>query len=196
MFSVKNLNQINYQDALQKMQSFTTHRTPDTPDEIWLCEHPPVFTLGRHADPSHILNAHNIPIIKTDRGGQVTYHGPGQLMVYCLLDLKRKNLGVKDLVCYLETAVIATLKELGIPATRRKNMPGVYVHDAKICAIGLRVTHGYTYHGLALNINMDLTPFYDINPCGYEALTVTQIAEFLPEITPAKVSEVLLKHLL
>jgi lipoyl(octanoyl) transferase len=195
MLSIIDLGLITYQDAVTRMQAFTQGRSPTTPDEIWLCEHLPVFTLGRHADPSHILDAHNLPVIHTDRGGQVTYHGPGQLMVYCLFDLKRKKLGIKEFVCRLESAVIETLKDLSINATRRKNMPGVYVNDAKICAIGLRVKNGCTYHGLALNVNMDLSPFADINPCGYEKLTVTQIAHFLPEITLEQVSSRLIKRL-
>ncbi len=180
---IKDLHLIQYGEALAQMQAFTENRNADTPDELWLCEHPPVFTLGRHADAKHILNAYDIPIEHTDRGGQVTYHGPGQLMVYCLFDLRRKKKGIAEFVCDLEAKIINVLKEFGINATCEKGRPGVYVDHAKICSIGLRVKHGFTYHGLALNINMDLKPFSDINPCGYENLAVTQMADFVADVT-------------
>jgi lipoyl(octanoyl) transferase len=189
---VKDLGLIKYGEALAQMQAFSDTRTADTPDELWLCEHPPVFTLGRHADAKHILNAHNIPIAHTDRGGQVTYHGPGQLMVYCLFDLKRKKKGIAEFVCELEAGIIRVLKDFGINAACEKGRPGVYVDHAKICSIGLRVKHGCTYHGLALNINMDLKPFGDINPCGYENLAVTQIANFAPDVTIQQVRAAIL----
>ena len=179
---VRDLACVDYLKTLANMQAFTTARSATTPDEIWLCEHFSVFTLGRHADPSHILNAHAIPIVQTDRGGQVTYHGPGQLMVYLLLDLKRRKLGVAALVQQIENIVIQTLAAFNIPAITHTHMPGVYVSKnssvAKICSLGLRVKQGYTYHGLALNIAMDLHPFSYINPCGYQDLAMSQMQDF------------------
>lgn len=184
---VKDLGLIHYGEALAQMQAFSDTRTADTPDELWLCEHPPVFTLGRHADAKHILNAKNIPIEHTDRGGQVTYHGPGQLMVYCLFDLRRQKKGIAEFVCELEASIIKVLKEFGINGACEAGRPGVYVDHAKICSIGLRVKHGCTYHGLALNINMDLQPFSNINPCGYENLAVTHMAQISPDVTVQQV---------
>ncbi len=189
---MRTLHLLNYQTALSKMQQFTQQRTQETPDEIWFCEHPPVFTLGRHAEQKHILDAHGIPIVSTDRGGQVTYHGPGQLMIYTLLDLRRKNWGVAKLVCQLENIIIDMLTSLNIKAERRKNMPGVYVNAAKIASIGLRIKAGCAYHGMAVNVNMDLTPFTYINPCGYEQLPVTQISAFVPEIQMSAVVNALM----
>lgn len=187
------IQSVSYEDALKAMQDFTAKRAANTQDEIWFCEHPPVFTLGRHADPSHILNPHNIPVIKSDRGGQVTYHGPGQLLVYFLLDLKRKKMGVAELVCRIEKTVIQVLQEFGIKAQCDQGRPGVYVLKDnklnKICSLGLRVKNGYTYHGLALNINMDLKPFSYINPCGYKDLAMTQISEFIPGTTVEQVKQ-------
>lgn len=191
---IKDLGQLSYQDVLVKMQHFTQERLATTPDEIWLCEHPPVFTLGRHGDPSHIFDTHEIPVVLTDRGGQVTYHGPGQLLIYCLFDLKRGKLGVAQFVCKLEGIIIKVLEEFGLHAMRRKGMPGVYVDSAKICSIGLRVQHGCAYHGLALNIDMDLTPFSYINPCGYQNLAVTQVAALVPGVTFLQVKHNVLDH--
>lgn len=195
MIVIKDLSTMDYATVLNSMQEFTAKRTEATPDEIWFCEHPAVFTLGRHADPNHILNAHDIPVIHTDRGGQVTFHGPGQLMVYCLFDLKRRKIGVAQLVCQLERLIIKTLQDFKIKAECHKGMPGVYVNGAKICSIGLRVQHGRTYHGLALNVNMDLTPFSFINPCGYKALAMTQIADFVPGVSLTEAKEKLSQHL-
>lgn len=179
---IRHLGCVDYPNILAAMQAFTEARSPSSLDEIWLCEHFPVFTLGRHADPAHILNAHTIPIVQTDRGGQVTYHGPGQLMVYVLIDLRRRNLGVAALVKRLEDTVIQTLATFNIPALTRAHMPGVYVAKnnnlAKICSVGLRVKRGYVYHGLSLNIAMDLQPFTYINPCGYQNLTMIQMRDF------------------
>jgi len=157
------------------MQDFTAQRGPDTPDEIWLLQHPPVFTLGLAGKREHILQITDIPIIPIDRGGQVTYHGPGQVVAYVLLDLKRRGYGVRELVQRLEQAVIDLLAGYGIQAARRAQAPGVYVAEQKIAALGLRIKHGMSYHGLALNVDMDLAPFNFINPCGYQGLEVTQL---------------------
>ena len=158
----------------QAMQSFTQERKPDTPDEIWLLQHPPVFTLGLAGKMEHILNASDIPIVKLDRGGQVTYHGPGQLIVYLMLDLRKRQYGVKELVYRLEESVISLLKQYAVIANRKPDAPGVYVDGEKIASLGLRVKHGCCYHGIALNVAMDLVPFSWINPCGYPGLAVTQ----------------------
>lgn len=156
------------------MQDFTQSRTASCDDEIWVVEHPPVFTLGRNGKESHILHDTNIPIIKVDRGGQVTYHGPGQLVVYLLLDLRRRGLGVRQLVTLIENCLIKLLAEYHIDANSDKHAPGVYVNKKKIAALGLRVSKGCTTHGLSLNVDMDLSPFNSINPCGYEGLEITQ----------------------
>ncbi len=161
------------------MLAFTEARTPETPDEIWLCQHEPVFTLGRNGDPSMLLHQGAIPLIKTDRGGQITYHGPGQLMVYYLIDLKRQKLAAAAFVSQIEAQTIRLLKAWNIPAHLREGMPGVYVNQAKIASLGLRIRNGYAYHGLALNVDMDLTPFQHIHPCGYPNLKMTQMREFV-----------------
>ncbi len=160
----------------REMQQFTDARDSATADEIWIVQHPPVFTLGQRGDPQDVLDAGDIPVIAIDRGGQVTYHGPGQLVVYPLLDLKRLRLGVRDLVTRLENAVIVTLSGYGIQAEARRDAPGVYVDGRKVAALGLRVRRYCSYHGLAVNVNMDLSPFSRINPCGFQGLEVTQIA--------------------
>ncbi|HJP03461.1 MAG: octanoyltransferase [Chromatiales bacterium] len=167
----------DYAATLADMQKFSQERTPETRDEIWMLEHPPVFTLGMNADESHIIDAGDIPVVKVDRGGQVTYHGPGQLVVYVLIDLMRARLGIRDLVCRLEQAIIATLAGYGITAEGRENAPGVYVNEAKIASIGLRVRRNCCYHGISVNVNNDLEPFARINPCGYQGLTVTRTAD-------------------
>jgi lipoyl(octanoyl) transferase len=159
------------------MQAFTDARGPDTPDELWLVEHEPVFTLGQAGRPEHVLAAGSIPVVHVDRGGQVTYHGPGQIVAYPLLDLRRLHLGVRELVRRIEQAIIDTLGEWNIQAGRRDGAPGVYVAEAKIAALGLRVRRGCTFHGLAFNIAMDLEPFRRINPCGYAGLQVTQMLD-------------------
>jgi len=173
---VKYLGRVDYEPTWREMQRITDTRDANTPDEIWLLEHPPVFTLGLNADPSHVLAAGDIPVVKIDRGGQVTYHGPGQLVVYPLIDIRRAGLGVRDLVTALERAVIAYCSSLGIEAECRKNAPGVYVSGQKIASVGLRIRRGASYHGLAFNVNMDLEPFQRINPCGYAGLQMTQLA--------------------
>lgn len=174
---VRQLGLQAYEPIWKKMQAFTENRQPDTADEVWLLQHPPVFTQGLNGKPEHILNKGNIPVVEIDRGGQVTYHGPGQLVVYCLLDLKRSKLGVRQVVTALENTVIEYLAAHGIKARARKDAPGVYVDDAKISALGLRVRRGCCYHGLSLNVDMDLSPFKQINPCGYQDMPVTQLKD-------------------
>ncbi len=173
---VRWLGKVEYEPTWREMQRITDTRDVNTPDEIWLLEHPPVFTLGLNADPGHVLAAGDIPVIKIDRGGQVTYHGPGQLVVYPLIDIRRAGLGVRDLVTALERAVIDYCASLGITAECRKNAHGVYVAGQKIASVGLRIRRGASYHGLAFNVNMDLEPFQRINPCGYTGLQMTQLA--------------------
>jgi len=175
--AVKFLGRVDYEPTWREMQRITDTRDANTPDEIWLLEHPPVFTLGLNADAGHVLAAGDIPVVKIDRGGQVTYHGPGQLVVYPLIDIRRAGLGVRDLVTALERAVIDYCASLGISAECRKNAPGVYVSNKKIASVGLRIRRGASYHGLAFNVNMDLEPFQRINPCGYAGLQMTQLAE-------------------
>ena len=159
------------------MQAFTDTREADTPDELWLVEHDPVFTLGQAGKPEHVLMPGDIPVIHVDRGGQVTYHGPGQIVVYPLLDLKRLKVGVKEYVCRIEQALIDTLGDWNIGAERLPGAPGVYVAGAKVAALGIRVRRGCTFHGLSFNIAMDLSPFQRINPCGYEGLQVTSMVD-------------------
>ena len=168
---------IDYEATWGEMRAFTDGRTSATPDELWLQQHPPVFTLGQAGRREHLLDPMEIPVVQTDRGGQVTYHGPGQLIAYLLLDLRRAGLGVKGLVNLLEECVIVLLWSYGIAANARPGAPGVYVGGAKIASLGLRVRHGCSYHGLSLNVDMDLTPFGRINPCGYPGLAVTQVVD-------------------
>lgn len=175
--TLKHLGQVAYMPTWQAMQDFTAARTATTADEIWVLEHPPVYTLGRNADPNHILNAHDIPLIQIDRGGQVTYHGPGQIVVYPLLNIERRGMHVRNLVSWLENAVIATLQDYAITAAADPAAPGVYVDGAKIAAVGLRVSKNACYHGLSFNLNMDLSPFSNINPCGFAGLRVTQLVD-------------------
>lgn len=166
-----------YTPVWHAMQRFTAERTATSPDEIWLVQHPAVFTLGQAGRRDHILDAGGIPVVQTDRGGQVTYHGPGQAVLYLLLDLSRAGLGIRRLVTELEAAIIYLLQRRGIEGERRDGAPGVYVDGRKVAALGLRVRHGCTYHGLSLNVSMDLEPFRRINPCGYAGLEVTQMAD-------------------
>ena len=174
---VRELGRVDYATSLAEMQAFTDRRNADTADEVWLLEHDPVFTLGLNADASHILNAGDIPVVNVDRGGQVTYHGPGQLVAYVLMDMRRSQLGVRELVMRLETAVIDTLAGYSIAASARRDAPGVYVDGAKIASLGLRIRKGSSYHGLAVNVAMQLEPFSRINPCGFAGLPVTQVSE-------------------
>jgi len=205
---VKSLGKVDYLNTYQAMQDFTAQRVADTQDELWLCEHPPVFTQGLAGLSGHVLSAGDIPVIATNRGGQVTYHGPGQLVVYLLLNMHsqriaalggKRTYGVKSLVNRIEQSVIDLLAEYGIAAERQSGMPGVYVKTAvgiaKFAAIGLRVANHATYHGLSLNIDMDLGPFSRINPCGYEGLATTQMSELGVQDKMDVISEKLLKHL-
>jgi lipoyl(octanoyl) transferase len=181
-FAIRALGRTDYVGCWRAMQSFTDARLGETPDEIWVTEHPPVYTLGLAGRREHLLRDNGIPAIKVDRGGQVTYHGPGQVVAYLLVDLRRARLGVRDMVRAIEAAVVEFLDSQGISAYGRPEAPGVYVRrggvESKIAALGLKVRNGCTYHGLALNVAMDLAPFGDIDPCGYPGLAVTQLADF------------------
>ena len=174
---VRELGRQPYEPVWRAMQRFTDVRDESTTDELWVVEHDPVFTLGQAGKPEHVLAAGDIPVIHVDRGGQVTYHGPGQIVVYPLLDLKRRKVGVREYVHRIEQALIDTLGEWNIQAERRDGAPGVYVADAKVAALGIRVRRGCTFHGLAFNIGMDLEPFHRINPCGYQGLQVTSMGD-------------------
>ncbi|MBN9229295.1 MAG: octanoyltransferase [Legionella sp. 40-6] len=178
----KELGVQDYGNIWQKMKEFTLHRTLLTPDEIWLLEHYPVYTQGQAGKAEHIVQPGSIPVVQSDRGGQVTYHGPGQLVVYFLMDIKRRNLGIKTMVSQLEQVIIALLADYEIKGNIHCGAPGVYVGEQKIASIGLRVKQGCTYHGIALNVNMDLSPFNGINPCGFEKMEMTQMSYFHPDI--------------
>ncbi len=171
---IKQVGMVDYLIAWHAMKSFTNNRTSDTRDEIWIVQHPPVYTLGIAGKPEHLLHQNGIEVIKTDRGGQITYHGPGQLIAYLLLDMRRLKIGVRELVRRMENAVIDLLKDYHIDADGHVDAPGVYVANAKIAALGLKIKRGFCYHGIALNIDMDLAPFSAINPCGYPGLKITQ----------------------
>lgn len=192
---VRHLGLQPYEPVWRSMRQFTDDRDKDTEDEIWLVQHPRIFTLGKAGKQEHLLNTGDIPVVKVDRGGQVTYHAPGQLIAYILLDLNRLNIGVRKLVTQLENAIIETLSEYGIMAESRREAPGVYVAGQKIAALGLRVRRGYCFHGLALNVDMNLEPFARINPCGYEGLEITQISNLVDDIDFNLVSQQLLSHL-
>lgn len=185
---IQYLGEREYEPVLKAMQEFTETRTESTEDELWVVEHPPVFTQGQTGKPEHILQASDIPIVQVDRGGQVTYHGPGQLVIYTLINFKRLQRGVRELVRSIENAIIYTLKEYGIESAGDVSAPGVYTEGKKIAALGLRIRKGAVYHGLSLNVNMDLTPFNYINPCGYAGLEVAQIADYVEE--PPTIREV------
>jgi lipoyl(octanoyl) transferase len=180
MLLLRRLGRRDYEDIWAAMRRFTDGRDAGTADELWLVEHPPVFTLGQAGRPEHLLEPGEIPVIRTDRGGQVTYHGPGQLVAYLLLDLRRAGLGVKRLVNTLEQAVVDLLAGYDIQAAARPDAPGVYVDGAKIASVGLRIRHGCSYHGIALNLDLDLAPFARINPCGHPGLAVTRLADLVP----------------
>lgn len=184
-----------YLAVWQDMQRFTDQRTDTTDDELWLVQHPPVYTLGKNGKAEHILDQGGIPLVKSDRGGQVTYHGPGQLIVYTLLDLTRRHIGIRELVTRIETGVVALLDDYAINAYARKDAPGVYVDGKKIAALGLRVRKGRCFHGVALNVDMDLEPFERINPCGYQSLEVTQLSTLVDGLDFSQVEERLLAHL-
>lgn len=180
---IRDLGVQPYQQTWQAMRDFTQQRQPNTVDELWLLEHNPVFTQGQAGKAEHIINPREIPVVHTDRGGQVTYHGPGQLIAYPLIDLQRQQINIRQLVTNLEKCVIDVLATLSIPAHARCEAPGVYVDQSKICSIGLRVRRGYSYHGIALNVAMDLTPFSYINPCGFQGLKMAQISDYHPAIS-------------
>ncbi len=174
---VRRLGRVGYADAWEAMRRLTDERGPQTTDEVWLLEHPPVFTLGQAGRAEHVLQPGDVPVVRTDRGGQVTYHGPGQLVAYLMVDLARRRLGVRRFVELLEDAVVDTLAGGGVVGGRRPGAPGVYVDGRKVAALGLRVRHGRSYHGLALNVDLDLAPFSRIDPCGYPGLAVTSLRE-------------------
>lgn len=178
---LRELGLVDYAPTLRAMQDFTDTRTPDTPDELWLLQHPRVFTQGQAGKAEHVLAPGDIPVIQVDRGGQVTYHGPGQCVLYLLVDIRRHKLGVRDLVDLIEHSIVQLLSEYDIEAAARPAAPGVYVAGEKIASLGLRVRRGCSYHGLSLNVDMDLEPFQRINPCGYEGLQVTSMASLLPD---------------
>jgi lipoyl(octanoyl) transferase len=180
---IRQLGRADYNETCLEMQTYTAERTESTPDQIWCVEHPPVFTQGRHGKPEHIINPHNVPVVQTDRGGQVTYHGPGQAVIYFLIDLSRQKTGIKDLVCQIEKSVIKLMQSYDLKAHLIENAPGVYIDNKKIASLGLRVKHGKTYHGLSINVDMDLTPFSYINPCGYQGLQMCQLSDFVEGIT-------------
>ena len=178
------------------MQRFTDERNAATADEIWFLEHPPVFTLGMNASPAHVLAPGDIPVVQIDRGGQVTYHGPGQLVVYPLVDLRRARLGVRDIVTALEKSVIQMAGEFGITAEARREAPGIYVSGQKLGSVGIRIRRHSSYHGLAVNVNLDLEPFQRINPCGYQGLEMTQLAQLGGPGTVEQAADALEPHLL
>ena len=193
---VRHLGLQPYEPVSQAMHDFTDSRDDNTPDEIWLVEHLPVFTQGQAGKAEHVLVPGDIPVIQSDRGGQVTYHGPGQQVMYVLLNLKRRKLGVRELVTLLEQTVVDTLAEYGINAHPRADAPGVYVGEMKICSLGLRIRKGCSFHGLALNINMDLSPFLRINPCGYAGMEMTQMHQWVENVTPDIIRPTLVSNLL
>lgn len=193
---LKYLGNVPYESTWRAMQQFTDVRDETAPDEIWFLEHPPVFTLGLNGKPEHVLAAGEIPVVQIDRGGQVTYHGPGQLVVYPLIDLRRHRLGVRDLVMALENAVINTAATWGIVAAAKREAPGVYVDGRKLASVGLRIRRGCSYHGLAFNVSMDLQPFQRINPCGYEGLQVVDLKTLGTTQTVASVAKLMAPQLL
>jgi len=193
---IRHLGLQPYAPVSEAMHTFTDNRDATTPDEVWLVEHEPVFTQGQAGKAEHLLMPGDIPVIQSDRGGQVTYHGPGQQVMYVLLDLKRRKLGVRELVTVLEQTVVNTLAELGIDAHPRADAPGVYVGEKKICSLGLRIRKGCSFHGLALNIAMDLAPFRRINPCGYAGMEMAQVSEWIDTATTASLAPRLIANLL
>lgn len=191
---VRQLGLQPYPLVSEAMHTFTNRRDDDSADEVWLVEHPPVFTQGQAGKAEHVLMPGDIPVIQSDRGGQVTYHGPGQQVMYVLLDIKRNKMGVRQLVTALEETVVQTLAHFDVAAHARPDAPGVYVGEQKICSLGLRIRKGCSFHGLALNIAMDLAPFLRINPCGYAGMQMTQLSVLRPGVTVADVQPVLLRR--
>ena len=192
---VRRPGRVPYEPTWRAMQDFTAQRDAATPDELWLVEHPPVYTLGQAGKAEHLLHVTDIPLVKIDRGGQITYHGPGQVVAYLLLDLHRRHLKVREMVNLLEQALIDCIADYGLDARRKDGAPGVYIDDAKVAALGLRVKNGCSYHGLSLNVDMDLTPFTWINPCGYSGLQTIQLKDFGVTEGPDEVATRLLGHL-
>ncbi|QMT60415.1 MULTISPECIES: lipoyl(octanoyl) transferase LipB [unclassified Legionella] len=186
----------NYNDVWLRMKEFTQNRDIHTQDELWLLEHSPVYTQGQAGKPEHILNPASIPVVQSDRGGQVTYHGPGQLVAYVLMDINRKNLGIRSLVSQLEQILISVLAQYQIEGSIHCGAPGVYVNEKKIASIGLRVKNGRTYHGIALNVDMDLKPFSGINPCGFAKMEMTQISQFVPTVQIDEVNQHFVQYFL
>ncbi|MEH6575890.1 MAG: lipoyl(octanoyl) transferase LipB [Amphritea sp.] len=196
---IRDLGQQPYAPTLQAMQDFTASRDADTVDEIWVLEHEPVFTQGQAGKSEHVLGAGEIPVVQVDRGGQVTYHGPGQVVVYLLLNLRRKKFGVRELVARMEQSIVELLEQYDVAAYAKPDAPGVYVADAKIASLGLRVRRGCSFHGLAFNLDMDLEPFNRINPCGYAGMAVTRLTQLADKVDPdaarAALTEILVKRL-
>lgn len=192
---VRRPGRVPYEPTWRAMQDFTAQRDAATPDELWLVEHPPVYTLGQAGKAEHLLHVTDIPLVKIDRGGQITYHGPGQVVGYLLLDLHRRGLKVREMVNLIEQALIDCIADYGLDARRKDGAPGVYIDDAKVAALGLRVKNGCSYHGLSLNVDMDLTPFTWINPCGYSGLQTIQLKDFGVTEGPEDVATRLLGHL-
>jgi lipoyl(octanoyl) transferase len=186
---IKDLGLVDYKATCDAMRAFTAQRDQYTQDELWLVEHSPVFTQGLNGKDEHVLDSRGIPVIRTDRGGQVTYHGPGQLIAYTLFDLKRLNIGVREMVSRMETSVISMLDDMGIKANARADAPGVYVEQRKIAALGLKVKQGSCYHGLSINISMDLTPFNFINPCGYKGMEVVDLKSLGYDMTTSQAKQ-------
>jgi len=201
--TVRTLGRVDYVPTWQAMIDFTAARDAHTADELWICEHPPVYTLGQAGKPEHLLADNGIPLVKIDRGGQITYHGPGQVVIYLLLDLNRHGLKVRELVSRMEQAIIDLLAQHGAASMRLDGAPGVYVqhggsasYPAKIAALGLRIRRGCSYHGLSLNVDMELGPFSAINPCGYAGMPVTQTRDLGITLTPTRAAEALTQHLI
>lgn len=192
---IRQLNRQPYTTVFDAMKSFTDNRDDNTEDELWFVEHDPVFTQGQAGKAEHILATGDIPVVQADRGGQVTYHGPGQQVVYFLLDIKRRKLGVRALVSHIENGIVATLAETGIEAYPRADAPGVYVADKKVASLGLRIRKGRSFHGLALNVNMDLSPFLRINPCGYAGMEMTQTSDLGGATSLEEIQPKLVEHL-
>ena len=192
---IRQLNRQPYSTVFDAMKSFTDNRDDNTEDELWFVEHDPVFTQGQAGKAEHILATGDIPVVQADRGGQVTYHGPGQQVVYFLLDIKRRKLGVRALVSHIENGIVATLAETGIEAYPRADAPGVYVADKKVASLGLRIRKGRSFHGLALNVNMDLSPFLRINPCGYAGMEMTQTSDLGGATSLEEIQPKLVEHL-
>lgn len=192
---IRQLNNIDYIDVWHAMQNFTDNRDEHTADELWLVEHPPVFTQGQAGKDEHLLMPGDIPVVKVDRGGQVTYHGPGQQVIYFMINLRRRKMGVRELVTLVENGIIASMADFGINAKAKPDAPGVYVDDKKIASLGLRIRKGCSFHGLALNVNMDLSPFQRINPCGYQGLEMIQTIDLQGPASVEQAGNSLVKHL-